>query len=211
MKTDELIAVLARNEGEAPRKRHGVRLAWVLVGGFMIGLALLLSSYGLRYNIGVKLPLVLAKTAFSSVFAVLGVAAVIALVRPGAKTQARILAGAGVIVASVAIGLISLFGEAPDQRFHALTYGVFPLCLVLIPVFGAPTAALLAWFARDLAPTRLAMTGAAIGAAAGGVGAMVYAMYCPLDGFAFVSVWYAVAIALSSAFGALFGARLLRW
>jgi hypothetical protein len=76
---------------------------------------------------------------------------------------------------------------------------------------GAPTAALLIWLMRAFAPTRLTMTGAAIGAVSGGVGAMAYSMYCPIDSVAFVATWYALAIALCAVLGALIGGKLLRW
>ena len=64
---------------------------------------------------------------------------------------------------------------------------------------------------RAFAPTRLTLTGAAIGALSGGVGAMAYAMYCPVDSAAFVMTWYVLGIALSAAIGALLGAKFLRW
>jgi hypothetical protein len=64
---------------------------------------------------------------------------------------------------------------------------------------------------RAFAPTRLALAGAAIGAFAGGVGAMAYAMYCPTDSVAFVTTWYTVAIAVCAALGALVGSKFLRW
>lgn len=211
MKTEDLIDVLARGEGAAARPNIAPRLAVAVGGGLVIGLGLLLASIGFRPDIGVELPIVLAKTVFSAVFAIIGVAAVMRLARPGAGGRGRFIAALTLVGAAVSVGLVALIGEAPGQRFHALTGGVFPWCLVLIPTFGAPTAALLVWFARGLAPTRLAMTGAAIGAAAGGVGAMVYAMYCPIDGFSFVAVWYALSIALSAALGAILVARFLRW
>ena len=40
---------------------------------------------------------------------------------------------------------------------------------------------------------------------------MAYAMYCPTDSVAFVTTWYALAIAVCAALGALLGSRLLRW
>ena len=40
---------------------------------------------------------------------------------------------------------------------------------------------------------------------------MAYAMYCPVDSVAFVTTWYAVAIGLCAAVGAIVGTRLLRW
>eukprot|EP01035_Chromulina_nebulosa_P066711 gene66711-biopygen48978 len=63
---------------------------------------------------------------------------------------------------------------------------------------------------REAAPTRLALAGAAIGALSGGVGAMVYAMFCSVDSVAFVTIWYVVGIGLAAAIGAMVGARLLR-
>jgi hypothetical protein len=67
------------------------------------------------------------------------------------------------------------------------------------------------WLARSLAPTRLTLSGAALGALSGGLGAMAYAMYCPVDSVAFVTTWYVVAIAICAALGAVIGSRLLRW
>jgi hypothetical protein len=83
--------------------------------------------------------------------------------------------------------------------------------VAIIPLLAAPTALLLTRLLRDLAPTRLTATGAALGAVSGGIGAMAYAMYCPTDSAAFVVTWYAVGIALSAAIGAVLGTRLLRW
>jgi hypothetical protein len=89
--------------------------------------------------------------------------------------------------------------------------GGFPWCLVVVPVLAAPTAAGLLWLMRSFAPTRLTLAGASIGALSGGVGAMAYSMYCPVDSVAFVTTWYVVAIGLCAAIGAAVGARLLRW
>jgi hypothetical protein len=211
MKTDQLIEALARGDGPVKPISPARKLVPAIAIGMGLGLALLAATVGLRADIGVNLPIVLAKAAFSGAFAMVGVLALMRLARPGAPFKAQLRFAIALLAAALAVGAIALIGEAPERRFFALTRGGFPWCLVLIPAFGAPAAAALAWFVRDLAPTRLTITGAAIGAAAGGVGAMVYAMYCPIDGVAFVSIWYALAIALSSALGALFTSRLLRW
>jgi hypothetical protein len=116
-----------------------------------------------------------------------------------------------VIGSAVAIGLITLMATEPGQRFAAFTGGGFPWCIILIPLCGLPTALLLVWAMREAAPTRLALAGAAIGALSGGVGAMVYAMFCSVDSVSFVTIWYVVGIGLASALGALVGVRLLRW
>jgi hypothetical protein len=102
-------------------------------------------------------------------------------------------------------------GEMPENRMQAWTGGAFPWCLVLIPLLATPTAALLVWTLRAFAPTRLTLMGAAVGGLSGGVGAMAYAMYCPVDSVAFVVTWYSLGIAIAAALGALIGPRLLRW
>src|SRR5690606_11552419 len=103
-------------------------------------------------------------------------------------------------------------GADPGERMEKLMGpSGMPWCLVLIPILAAPTAALLLWLMRSFAPTRLALSGAAIGALSGGVGAMAYAMYCPTDSLPFVVTWYSLAIGLCAALGAGLGSRLLRW
>jgi hypothetical protein len=102
-------------------------------------------------------------------------------------------------------------GADPGDRVRAWTGGGFPWCLVIVPILAAPAAAGLVALVRSLAPTSLAPTGAAIGAVAGGVGAMAYAMHCPVDSVAFVVTWYSVAIGFCAAVGAVLGAWVLRW
>jgi hypothetical protein len=211
MNTEQLIDVLARREAAVKPAAAGPRFAAAAAIGVGIGLILLVGTIGFRQDLGVSLPMVFAKAGFSGAFAAAGAAALMRLVRPGVGLQGRLLWLAAAFVAALGLGGLALLGEAPEQRLMALTYGGFPWCLVLIPAFGAPAAAALAWFARSLAPTRLTVTGAAIGAAAGGFGAMIYAMYCPIDGIAFVTIWYGLAIALSAALGAVFSGWLLRW
>jgi hypothetical protein len=133
------------------------------------------------------------------------------LMKPGRPLGWRVGAVAAfVAVAALATG-VALMGEMPERRLEAWLGGGFPWCLVLVPVLAAPTAAGLLWLMRAFAPTRLALAGAAIGAFSGGVGAMAYSMYCPVDSVAFVTTWYVVAIALCAALGAVAGSRLLRW
>jgi len=64
---------------------------------------------------------------------------------------------------------------------------------------------------RQLAPTRLAIAGAAAGLLAGGVGASVYGLYCGETAATFVVIWYTLGIAAGAALGAVIGSRLLRW
>lgn len=211
MRTDDLIESLAREVEPAARKRPAAVIGRAGGVGLALALALMLMLLGPRPDIGAALPMVFAKAAFSAALGALAIPAVLTLARPGGvlgRRLAVLLAGLGL---SVAIGLVSLFGAAPGERIAALTGGAMPWCLVLIPVLASPVAGALVYAMRDMAPTRLAVTGAAIGGVAGGVGAMVYALYCPVDRLAFVTVWYACAIAICAALGAVFATRLLRW
>ncbi len=78
--------------------------------------------------------------------------------------------------------------------------------LLSVPVYLG-----LIWALRGLAPTRLALTGAAAGLAAGALAAVIYGLYCREWAAPFVFVWYSLGVGLSAAFGALVGTRLLRW
>jgi len=71
--------------------------------------------------------------------------------------------------------------------------------------------AMIGWAVRRQAPVHLGRAGAAVGMTAGAVAASIYALACVESSSTFVLVWYSAGIALSSAIGAMFGPRLLRW
>jgi len=64
---------------------------------------------------------------------------------------------------------------------------------------------------RAWAPTRLRLTGAAAGFAAGAIAAVVYCLHCPEMSEVFVGAWYLLGILLPAALGALIGPRALAW
>jgi hypothetical protein len=167
---------------------------------------------GVRPDIGAARMPVMWKTLFAAAAAMVMLSLALQLMRPGRPLGWRIGAVFVFFALCALATIIALIGEMPERRWEAWMGGAaFPWCVVLIPVIAAPTAALLVWLMRAFAPTRLAMAGAAIGALSGGVGAMAYAMYCPTDSVAFVTTWYALAIALCAALGALIVSRFLRW
>ncbi|MDZ4776865.1 MAG: DUF1109 domain-containing protein [Alphaproteobacteria bacterium] len=210
MKTNDLIDALARNS-EAPKTRVWPRLAFALIVGLLIAVGLVLTFFGMRPDIGAARMMVMMKAGFAALGAGVVLPLLLQLAKPGRGPGWRLAAIGGFALLCAGVVAVALMGGDPSTRFEAWMGGAFPWCIVLIPVLATPTAALLGWLVRDLAPTRLAMTGAALGAVSGGVGAMAYAMYCPTDSAAFVATWYAVAIALCAVIGAVVGARLLRW
>lgn len=215
MTTDELIATLARAPEPARPSRFTLRIAITLVAGLILGLVILKFTLGFRPDIGVAAPVVALKAGLSALIATFAGGLAMTLARPIKVGSEQIKRAAAPLVtlafASLAIGAITLFTTDTGHRFAAFTGGGFPWCIVLIPLFGLPTAALLMWTFRDAAPTRLALAGASIGALSGGIGAVVYAMFCPIDSVAFVTIWYVVGIGVASALGAWVGVKLLRW
>jgi hypothetical protein len=210
MKTTDLIDALAR-ESEAQKTAVWQRLAFALVVGLLIAIGLVLTFFGMRPDIGAARMVVMMKAGFAALGAGLALPLLMQLAKPGRGVGWRIAAVGGFVLLCVGIVAVALAGGDPSERFQSWMTGRIPWCVVIIPLLATPTAALLGWLVRDLAPTRLAMTGAALGAVSGGVGAMAYAMYCPIDSAMFVATWYGVAIALCAVIGAVAGSRLLRW
>lgn len=211
MKTEDLIEALARGDDAPAKSKTWRRLAFALTVGLLLGVGLLLTFFGMRPDIGAARMMVMMKAGFAAMAAGVSLPLLMRLSRPGRGTGWRIAAILGFLALCAVVTAIALMGGDPSTRMKAWMGGTFPWCIVIIPLLAAPTAALLGWLVRDLAPTRLTMTGAALGAVSGGVGAMVYAMYCPVDSVPFVVTWYAVAIALCAVIGSVLGARLLRW
>ncbi len=211
MKTDQLIDLLASNVEPAERPRWARQLALTLVIGFIAAALIVAIGIGVRPDIGAAPMPVMLKAMFSAAAAAALLPLTVQLMKPGRPLSWR-LGAVGVFVGVCALAtVVALMGEAPEERMEAWMGGGFPWCVVLVPILAAPTAAGLLWLMRALAPTRLTLAGAAIGALSGGIGAMAYAMYCPVDSVAFVTTWYVVAIALCAAIGAVIGARLLKW
>ena len=211
MNTDRLIDMLARGLEPRPWLSGAARMAMILAAGFAVAVLLLLGLWEIRPDIGLAYGTVLAKAAFSAAAAAAALPLAMRLMRPGRSLGWRIGAVAIFVGVAALASILALMGEAPERRIEAWTGGGFPWCLVLVPILATPTAVGLIWLMRDFAPTRLTFSGAAIGAVSGGVGAMAYSMYCPVDSVAFVTTWYVVSIALCAALGALVGAKLLRW
>lgn len=211
MKTDQLIDLLAKNVEPAERPHWARRMALTIVVGLIAAVLIVAIGIGVRPDIGVARMPVMLKAMFSAAAAAALLPLAVQLMKPGRPLGWRIGAVLVFLGVCALATIVALMGEAPEERMQAWMGGGFPWCVVVVPILAAPTAAGLLWLMRSFAPTRLTLAGAAIGALSGGVGAMAYAMYCPVDSVAFVTTWYVVAIALCAALGAVVGARLLRW
>lgn len=114
----------------------------------------------------------------------------------------------------VAISSLALHGSttaSPREWSHHLEHGSWLECLWKIPALSVPALIVLAFGSRYLAPTKLTLTGAVIGLAAGGIGAVGYAFHCHDDSIAFVLISYTLAISETALIGALAGPLVLHW
>ena len=211
MKTDHLIDMLARGVEPAERPRWVRRFVLTLVVGLAAAVLIVAIGIGVRPDLGAARMPVMMKAMFSAAVAAALLPLSVQLMKPGRPLGWRIGAVLVFLGVCAIATIVALMGEAPEDRMQAWMGGGFPWCVVIVPILAAPTAAGLLWLMRSFAPTRLTLAGAAIGALSGGIGAMAYAMYCPVDSMPFVTTWYVVAIALCAAIGAVIGSRLLRW
>lgn len=213
MKTDDLINALSRGVEPAERPRWRMKMAITLIAGLIVAAVLVAIGLGVRPDIGAARMPIMMKSLFAALAAAVILPVAVQLMKPGRPLGWRIGAVALFVGVCAIATITALMGEMPEQRWQAWMGGEgrAPWCVVLIPILAVPAAALLTWFMRAFSPTRITLTGAAIGALSGGVSAMAYAMYCPTDSVAFVTTWYTLAIAVCAALGALIGSKFLRW
>lgn len=212
MKTDELIGSLVADQGHPPESSRRV-------GAFALPLALLLA-------IGVFVVLLdirpdftdavtswryLLKIALAASIALSGIMLLFRIARP---EQAPAQTIKWVLIALIPLGL-GVLGEAmllPVDQWKASAMGFqFIYCLTLVPLISlAPLVATLVTLRRG-APQSPMAAGAIAGFAAGGIGAVIYALHCNNDSPFYVAIWYLGAIGIVTLVGAGIGRFWLRW
>lgn len=210
MKTDELIKVLA--EDGPPRRRESLFLKLAVAALVALGVCVLLVVFidGVRPDFARNATQIALKATFSAVFAAAALPVAARLARPGNKVSVWIVA---TFLIGLVVVLVSGFLMMPpaENAVSGFIGGVVPVAFLIIPALATPAAVLIfSWYRRN-APTRPGLAGASVGAMSGGLGAMAYALVCPVDDMGFVSVWYGAAILVCAAVGALVGPRVLRW
>jgi hypothetical protein len=212
VRTSEFIAALAADPVPEPI-RLGRRVALALGVGLVVSIALYWLLLGPRPDVAAASDTVRfwLKFADSFAFALPTILLTLRLARPDAKPRALalwliapfILLGAGVVVEFLVV---------PQSEWMTRLFGPTALhCTITIPILAAPILAGLIFALRAGAPLHPALTGALPGAAAAGVGALVYASSCPGDSPFFVATWYPLATLICMGLGALAGRRFLAW
>lgn len=214
MKTDELVALLAKDAGpvesNSTARRFGVALGWSAIATALT----MLLTLGVRPDIGeaVRLPMFWIKIAFPALVAAASFLAATRLARPGARLGAA--PGAALLTLVAAMGLAAaatLFQAAPSERSHLVFGDTWLFCLISIPLLSLPAFAAAIWAMKGLAPMRLSLAGGAAGLLAGAVAAAAYALHCPEMEPPFLAIWYVIGMVIPAIAGAAAGPRLLRW
>jgi hypothetical protein len=212
MRTEDLIGLLGQDTRPTPSRPFAPwLLTAAMVGALVSGLALI-AWLGLRpMGEAMHSPPFWMKTAYTALFAVAGFAITARLARPGARM------GWAPWIVAIAVAWLAMLAmmemrRTPASGMSHLWLGwTWKICALRILALSTPVFVAVLSLLRRMAPTRLALAGAAAGLLAGGVGATVYGLYCEETAAAFVVVWYSLGMAACAALGAVIGQRLLRW
>ncbi|MDP2707316.1 MAG: DUF1109 domain-containing protein [Burkholderiales bacterium] len=213
MKTDELIMMLASGadavEPHPLRRRFALALGW---GAFATTL-LMAILLGVRPDFAeaARLPMFWVKLVFPATLLAGALLATVRLSRPGVRLGRVPAAIAAPVMAMWLFAAIVLLGAAPAERPQLVFGYTWAYCPFIIATLSVPLFGALLWAMKGLAPTRLALAGAAAGLLAGAGGALIYSLHCPEMTAPFIGIWYVLGMSIPAAVGAVIGPSVLRW
>lgn len=211
MNTDQLVDMLARNAGPAPRTTALTRLIPAMLFG---GLCSMLLSWWLIEPLPIEIFYSNATAIKLSYAALLAVAAcwlTARLARPIAHVTGARRWVVGTIAFMMLAAVLILTLTPANQRLEAIFGNTWLTCPWTLMSFSLPALAAILWAVRGLAPTQLAGAGGACGLLAGALGAMGYALVCPEQSSVFIAIWYTLGILLTAWIGRILGPIVLRW
>ncbi|MBQ1544129.1 hypothetical protein C5708_09170 [Caulobacter sp. CCUG 60055] len=213
MKTDDLIDRLSADLPPTPSAAIPARLIAAAGFGALAALVLVVAWLRVRPDISEAAAgaFFWVKAAYTAALGVAGFLAIERLARPAGSPRRGLVLAVLAVAALAAPAAWQLFAAEAAGRAQMWLGGSWTVCPRNILVLSLPMLALTLWFVRGLAPTRLALAGAAAGLFSGGVAATVYGLHCPEHTAAFVATWYTLGVLLTVALGALAGPRVLRW
>lgn len=211
MKTEDLINVLSLDAG--PRPSVPGRLAFIAGLGACAAFALLAAWLGFRPDIGhaVTTPMFWMKAGYTLALGLAGYGCAERLSRPIGSPRRAVMLALALFVLVAGLGFWQFMRAAPDDQMPMLMGKSWRVCPRNIIALSLPSLAVALVVVRGLAPTRLALAGAAAGLFAGGVAATIYGLHCPEHSLVFVAVWYSLGVGLVAALGAALGPWALRW
>ncbi len=213
MKTEQLITLLASGveavEPHALRRRYALALGWGAFGTTLL-LAILL---GVRPDLAeaARLPMFWMKLAFPAALAAGALLATLRLSRPGACLGRVPAAIAAPVLAVWLLAAAALLSAAPAEQHQLIFSATWASCPFTVAALSVPLFGALLWAMKGLAPTQLALAGAAAGLLAGAGGALIYALHCTEMAAPFLGIWYVLGMSIPAAAGAALGPSVLRW
>lgn len=211
MKTEELISLLARGAGAAPRGVVARRLGCAMSLGLAAGVGMAFVWPGFIPAEMYLYPAPWFKLSYATVLAAAALWLASRLARPGARTEAPAVTTALVVLTAAMTGLSAWQATPPEARMGGLLGHSWWDCPWFVLTISLPALAALLWAMRGLAPTHTRAAGFAAGLLAGAMGAGAYALACTELAVSFVAAWYTLGILMTGALGALLGPRVLRW
>jgi hypothetical protein len=212
VRTSDFITALSADPIPEPI-RLGRRVTAALAFGFVCSVALYCLLLGPRPDVAAAAGTMRFWMKFvdSFAFALPTLLLTLRLAYPDAKPRALalwLLAPFILLAAGVVVELLVV----PQSEWMSRLMGATAIhCMITIPMLAAPILAALIVALRPGAPLYPGLTGAIAGAAAAGVGALVYASSCPGDSPLFVATWYPLATLICMGVGALAGRWFLAW
>jgi hypothetical protein len=213
MRTTDLIHALAADAPAVSPARVARRFHLKLAAGVALALALMLLLLGVRPDLAEawQLPMFWMKLLFPASLAVAALVGLRRLSYPGMRLGRAPVAAALPLAVVWVLAALVLLGAPASERSSLIFGETWLECPVSITLLSVPTFVLAFRAARELAPTRLALAGAAAGLFAGAVGAFAYAIRCPETQAPFLATWYVLGMAIPTVAGGLLGRRLLHW
>lgn len=213
MKTDELVAALARSATPVDVRAVRRQFSMTLMVGSVLTVAAMLVFLGPRpdWRSVIELPMFWMKLAFPGAIAVAAFLAVRRLSHPGMRLGGTI-AGLAIPVLVVWLMAASVLAGAPPSERAAMVFGSsWWQCPAIIAALSVPAFVAAFGAVKGMAPTRPELTGAIAGLFAGAVAAFAYAFYCVEMQAPFLAVWYVLGMLIPAGVGAVVGRRVLRW
>lgn len=211
MKTNELIALLGSDPLPSRPPAWHLPLAATLALG--VSLAMVVGGWGLHADLR---GLVASASYQVKTLWVLGLALSSGLLLWKAARPARGdgygMHGIGVLLLAMAgLGAYNLWHAAPADSLSLVMGQSWWYCPLSIALIALPWLAVWLLYLRQMAPTRLAWSGASAGFLSGALATGLYSLHCTETSYAFFGIWYAAGMGLTSLLGAFLGPRLLRW
>jgi len=212
MQTDRLIYTLTENLRPVSSRGLNPRVAVAVGSGAIVAMVVVLAAFGIRRDFGQAILTFPFWMKWMYCIPLCAAAALRTwrLARPGVPsgpvTWMLLPFALLAVVAGIDLARAPLIAWPAMWLGQSWQYCALRVTLLSLPIFVGLCVAL-----KHMAPTRLRMTGAIAGLAAGAFAAVIYALACDEVSAAFVLVWYSLGIAFAAGIGALVGPMLLRW